>query len=505
MECPRCNSAELIFNPETNQNQCPDCGFRLFVDSAEGSQWGGGRPRQQRLDAEQSPIKPLPNSSSDPPPVPMDLPKTISQSALLDVPEVTRTRIRGYCEEGLSAIERGDRSRAIKAFRTAVELVNDFAEAWYMLAGLADNIDTQRKCVERVLALRPHHGAAQNVLMRIKGATSTAKEDQAKSLREAVEKEIKCPLCNGRLEFLEQSQQVRCVFCGATAVSIEDLHRSGKQTTLAEGMLKRKTRPTDWNIGTRHLQCKSCGASTTLTRQTMTHSCRFCQSRTISVAGVSHHYEQPDLIVPFRSQEDAIQLAIQNKLKSGVRRFTRFFADPVKDIVIAPVYLPYWVFDAEMSVSWSWTNAPDHGQHPILLGDILFFAGTHLPANILASIEPFDLTQGVDYDARLLAEHPAELYEIDVDRASLDVRPHLGKIAQNKARVSLQIRKPSRGYGGDDNGAGRLRMNPATKFLTYRLALLPVWIGRLTEVDGDWRTILVNGQTGQVAMDKLQK
>jgi DNA-directed RNA polymerase subunit RPC12/RpoP len=504
MECPRCNATELIFNPKTQQNTCPECGFRLFVDSAEGSQRGVGRPRKDRQDAE-----PAMQSRSQPkvsrPPVPMELPKIISQSALLDIPEVTRTRIRGYCDEGLNAIERGDKPSAIKAFRVAIELEKDFADAWYMLAGLSDDINTQRKCIERVLAYQPHNAAAQNVLMRINGAVGSTAQNQAEALREVIEQAIKCPHCNGRLEFLEATGQVRCVFCGATAVSVDDLQRSGKQTTLAEGMLKRKSRPTDWNIGTRRLHCKSCGASTTLTRQTMTNTCRFCQSRTVTVAGVSHHYQQPDLILPFRSQETDIQRAIQHKLKSGVRRFTRFFADEIKDIVVAPIYLPFWIFDAEMSVGWSWTNAPDHGVHPILLGDVLFFAGTHVPTAILEGIEPFDLTQGVDYDARLLAEHPAELYAIDVDQASIDVRPRLGKIAQNKARISLQIRKPSRGFGGDDSGAGRLRMNPSTKFLTYRLALIPIWLGRLTEADGDWRTIVVNDQTGNVGLDNLQK
>ena len=187
MECPRCNSAELVFNPETEQNQCPDCGFRLFVDSIEGSRWGGGRLRQRHQDAEKSPIKPLPKPTTARPPVQMDLPKAIAQSALLDVPEITRTRIQGYCQEGLYAIQRGDRPRAIKAFRIAVELQKDFSEAWYMLAGLADNINTQRKCIEQVLAHQPHHAAAQNVLMQINGATSTGQQNQAKSLREAIE------------------------------------------------------------------------------------------------------------------------------------------------------------------------------------------------------------------------------------------------------------------------------------------------------------------------------
>jgi hypothetical protein len=37
------------------------------------------------------------------------------------------------------------------------------------------------------------------------------------------------------------------------------------------------------------------------------------------------------------------------------------------------------------------------------------------------------------------------------------------------------------------------------KGMEYRLVLLPVWVALLTEVDGDQRLALVNGQTGRVA------
>ena len=61
-----------------------------------------------------------------------------------------------------------------------------------------------------------------------------------------------------------------------------------------------------------------------------------------------------------------------------------------------------------------------------------------------------------------------------------------------------------RGYGRNDD-PGRLETNAHTQFMTYRFALLPIWIGHLIEEDGDRQPVLVNGQTGKVTLGKTQK
>jgi len=41
--------------------------------------------------------------------------------------------------------------------------------------------------------------------------------------------------------------------------------------------------------------------------------------------------------------------------------------------------------------------------------------------------------------------------------------------------------------------------------MTFTLLLAPVWIATLLERDGDVRTVLVNGQTGETALGKAKR
>ncbi|MBN1565741.1 MAG: hypothetical protein JXA10_17995, partial [Anaerolineae bacterium] len=134
-----------------------------------------------------------------------------------------------------------------------------------------------------------------------------------------------------------------------------------------------------------------------------------------------------------------------------------------------------------------------------------------IPTKLLREIEPYDLLGGVDYDPRLLAVHPAELYQTDVDRASLAVRSRLKGLAERRAMPSLQVRRPRRGYSAgwgadqDRSDPGRLRLNASTRYMSYRFGLCPVWIARLIEADGDVRRVIVNGQTGAAALGKFEQ
>ena len=56
---------------------------------------------------------------------------------------------------------------------------------------------------------------------------------------------------------------------------------------------------------------------------------------------------------------------IEKKLRSGFRSITRFFADAIASVELHGISLPFWVFDAEMNVAWSWSAAPEHGVHPV--------------------------------------------------------------------------------------------------------------------------------------------
>ena len=483
--------------------QCASCGFRLFKDSLAAGPSARDpvpsappRPRQRRSPKQLS-------APAKRPPIPIDLPGGMDLSYIPADSDFERVRVRGRCYDAMHALARGDRAAARRALRAALDLSPEFDQPWLFLAALAEDADEQRECLEHVLACDPANPIAQQALLRLEGRLEAETTDRRPTRRlepgQVAGERLACPQCGGRLSYDEAARVVACHFCGYHVLDASRLPRSGAQSTLIEGILRRKQQGTGWNIGGRWFRCTECGAITTLSRHTMTSSCRFCHSRHVLQEGSRLILEQPDLIVPFTVGEDAAREAIAHRLRGGLRWLTRFFTDAIARVELHGVYLPFWVFDADMTVHWSWSNAPDRGEHPVLLSDVLHPASRTLPRRLVEQIEPYDLRRGVDYDPRLLAVHPAELYSVDVVRASLDVRSRLSRLARRQAETGLRVRRPSRDYGGDDD-PGSLHMHTSAQFLTYRLALLPVWLARLVEEDGDTRQALVNGQIGKVAL-----
>jgi len=464
--------------------RCPACGFRLDAAGDAGR-------------AEATPPRP-PVAFPPPPGLDMDdLPASLDDFA--------RVRLRGRLQDAMWALARGDRDEIRRKLEAVVEISDEHADTWLHLAALAADGDEQRRCLEHVIAIKPGHPLAMRLLAELDGALQPEEPPPVADLApgQVPTERLVCPECGGQLTYDETERLVYCRFCGYRLVDADDLGRTDRHATLLEGNLKRKTQAHEWSIGPRWLRCQSCGAVTTLAPTTLTTTCRFCQSQHLVQESVTHTFEQPDVIVPFAFSQAEARQAVEKHLTSGMRRITRFFADDVARIDLQGSYLPFWVFDADMIVTWSWTRATAHGQHPVLLSDVLHAAVPTPPAALLQRLEPFDLRRGVDYDPRLLAAYPAQIYATDMTRASLDIRPRLTREALHRAGPGLRLRRP-RGSGHNDD-PGSLEMHAHTQFMTYRLSLLPVWVGQLVEVDGDTQLVLVNGQTGRVALGKLRK
>jgi DNA-directed RNA polymerase subunit RPC12/RpoP len=506
MNCPRCHRAELAYDEQIGKMRCPACGFRLFQDSLTDQ-----RPVCHEEVRPAPPAK-RPSSPGKRPPVPISAPGGLNTQNLPALGEFEAVRMAGRCQEAMYCLARGDQDGARRALRLALEISADFPEAWLMLAGLAEDADEQRVCLEHVIASDPGNPVAIEALARLDGRLTDAAPAPAAPTGHAetgpvAGRRIVCPQCGGALEYQLRAREVVCHFCGHHILNLAEMPRSDRHETLVEGLVRRKGQSVEWNIGARWVRCAECGAITTLAQRTLSDVCRFCGSQQVLQESVSLHFEQPDLIVPFAIDEAGARDSIQRALRSGLRMITRFFADAIEQVEVAGIYLPFWVFDADMIVHWSWTNAPDRGEHPILLSDVPYLAASGLSRTLCDKIEPFDLRQGADYDPRLLAAFPAQLYDLDVAQASIDVRTKLSRQAQDRARLSLEAHRPSRGYGGygKDDDPGSLRTHASTQFITYRLALLPVWIARLTEEDGDIRIALVNGQNGRAALGGIEK
>jgi hypothetical protein len=107
-------------------------------------------------------------------------------------------------------------------------------------------------------------------------------------------------------------------------------------------------------------------------------------------------------------------------------------------------------------------------------------------------IHTFELRGIKPYDARYLANWPAEVYDIPMAEASLDARAQsLRRYKEDLSNLVLLT-----------NLISTSSANMTVE--SFRLNLLPVWITELP-FDGREHLVLINGQNGTVASDLPEK
>lgn len=406
-----------------------------------------------------------------------------------------------YVRQAIRKLRSGDYLGARSELELALEMDDSLPELWLLMAEVAYDAGEQIEFLKNALSLAPGNEAAIKALAQL-GVYGPFQPPASDSQRPAAIRTLQCPSCGGRLHYNIGDINVKCHFCDFLALDARGMPtKYDGQTPLSLGIIRRAERSADWNIGEQVLKCNRCGAMTTVTKQTLANTCNFCNSRQIVVEGFAGNYEKPDFIIPLRINDKQARVAINDKLKSGWRSITRWFSDPISHISLNGMYLPFWIFEGDMSVHWSSMGGAG-GSHPVLVSEVLFFAADNIEHRLMDILEPFDLKQAVAFDDRLLATYSAALYSIDIDEAAARVRHKLNKIATREMRTSSNF-----GISVGDEFAINtpLSMRPMVNYLSYRFGLLPVWVGVLVEEDGDWRQILVNGQTAEVVIGRLQK
>ncbi|MCZ7545508.1 MAG: hypothetical protein M5R40_19175 [Anaerolineae bacterium] len=442
---------------------------------------------------------------------------------LNNVPIVSQKRPSNRQEslfrEGMRALKQGDPAAARESFFGALELGKDFIDPWLWLVSTTDDPNEQRQYMEWALAHEPNNfrviEARNRLDGRLKNKAGAAKHRggghgirrlQPDAPVQAESDTMNCPHCGGRMVYDIAGGAVLCAHCNTRTVI--DVDGYGQHTTLVEALLKRKYQAQYWEAADRVVTCQNCGAQVTFPPRALVKQCFFCDSRHVIVADNAESFEQPDGIVPFKLDEEKAVQAVYEAMHGGViRRLTRFMRDPISYHEAHAIYIPFWAFDATVTVKWNYPGpVEDRGEYPYILYDVLACGSDTLDRKLMARIEPFDLKQMRRYDPRYLASQPAEIYRLDVDEASLNARAQMSETARARLRSRMPARKQVAVRAGYTVGKDyvtetvELVLSALINDMTYRLVLLPVWNVMLHEDDGDIRRALVNGQTGAVAL-----
>ncbi len=427
------------------------------------------------------------------------------------VGEVTRGAEDAF-EWMRAALLQGDEAEAMRQAKRSVELQSDFADGHLWMARLSDSDDEKRYHIEELLAYNPRHLEGIRMLMVLNGEMTQAEADRSRDLYhdgtqeaedpvEAKVKDLLCPVCRGTLTVHDDGSVV-CEFCGYDDESDAHAKRGNASTSLTVALIKQRGQAVRWKIGERIIHCNQCGAERTIPARKMSGRCPFCGSKQVVVQDALDVFRQPDGLLKFKINKQRATEIVEQRLDHAMEKVVGFFMkNKVERMRVEGTFLPFWIFDVFLNVNVSdfyRDNYTGGYAETTKYVDQVFGARvcgvTSPPKSLTDKLGDYDLDEIIPYTPKLLARYPAELYSIDFDRASLDVR---GVVAQKMRRKYAP--------GAETlNGAER-SVTPAVEHMEMKLLLLPVYVATMVEEDDEVRTALVNGQTGQIVMGRARK
>lgn len=316
--------------------------------------------------------------------------------------------------------------------------------------------------------------------------------------------EIVCSNCGGTLEVPSDTQAVTCQFCG-NLEKIENSRNHVMVQSLSMAMIKDRGQGTKWRVGEHLLHCDNCGSERVITSSKMTTQCPFCNSNHVIKADALDSFRQPDGIIAFNIKPKKAREALDTSLSSFTEKFKGMFVNNrAEQINMTPVYLPFWMFDVNAQIirtkfdrtskrSLIEINASQsREEYSDALNNVPYCGVTSPSHRLTDRLGKYDLSDVKPYDPKLLAGFTAELYSIDYQQASLDVRDEIGE--------RFRFR-----HGHDPHGDYQTRVSYLIQGMSFRLLMLPVWVATIIEDDGDIRLGLVHGQTGRALLGKATR
>ncbi len=324
--------------------------------------------------------------------------------------------------------------------------------------------------------------------------------------------EQKCPNCGGAVEFDASSQNLKCPYCD-TEFEI-DASEPTEEENAAQGedsFSWEAADTTQWadgeSDGMAVYCCKSCGGEIVAEETTGATTCPYCDNPVVMEGKFSGQL-RPDLVIPFRYDKKAAKETL-NRYIASKKLVPAIFRDQKHIDEIRGIYVPHWLFsgtavadacfNAQRTVSWSDSNyrytQTDYfsctRSGTMNFSNVPVDGSSKMDDALMESIEPFDVSQAVDYNKAYLAGFFADKYDVDPDAS----------IPRANERVKESVVS---GLEGTVNAGYTLvtrsgaHLDIADGF--YRYALYPVWLLNTTW-NGKKYTFAMNGQTGKFVGD----
>lgn len=322
--------------------------------------------------------------------------------------------------------------------------------------------------------------------------------------------EYKCPNCGGALAFDSGIQKMKCPYCDSE-FEMEELQKLDADLDSHENDMNwQAPAGAEWSEGEadnmRVYICQSCAGEIVADENTGATACPYCGNPVV-IKGSFAGDLRPDLIIPFKLDKEAAKRALKKHLTKKVLLPKAFKTENHID-ELKGVYVPFWLFDADAAGKanfkatkvrhWSdkdynYTETSYYAVHRA--GTMGFNAipvdgSSKMPDDLMESIEPYDLSQSVDFQTAYMAGYLADKYDVGVDASA----PR----ANERIRASMEdaLRDTVHGFTTVTPESCQVSLSNGVS----HYALYPVWLLTTTWRDKHY-LFAMNGQTGKFVGD----
>ena len=213
---------------------------------------------------------------------------------------------------------------------------------------------------------------------------------------------------------------------------------------------------------------------------------------------------RPDLVVPFKLDKEQAKAALSRHMQKKPL-LPKLFKSQNRLESIQGIYVPFWLFDTDVDANirykatriHCWSDANYNytrtsyfsliRQGVIGFDNVPVDGSSKMDNDLMESIEPYDLTQAVDFQTAYLAGYLADKYDVEAEAC----KPRANERIQ--ASTEQAFADTAMGYNTLIPEHTDIRLSGGK----VRYALLPVWV-LTTRWQDKLYTFAMNGQTGKM-------
>lgn len=319
--------------------------------------------------------------------------------------------------------------------------------------------------------------------------------------------DFKCPQCGATTAFSAAQGGLTCAHCGYYEPPKKEA--VGRQASQFEFTVETMQRAAQgWGQERKELECRSCGALTSVPVENLAHTCPFCGSNKVIQYAAPQDILRPRYLVPFIVDPAACRDVARGWL--GSHWMTPASLKQTANLAqFTGIYLPFWTFSSGTRADWKaevghtqteryyengeWKTRTrtvwrwESGRVQLGIDDLLVAGTARLSRLLLDRIHDFNLAELCPYEPKYLAGLQAQSYDVPLEKAWEEGR--------------RQMRETTRKACVDQASSSQIRnFSMHLDFVdeSWRYVLLPVYLASYP-FEGQVYQVMINGQTGAIS------